>query len=91
MQQLMTHPGVGPITALAFVLVLGTAEAGANRLSVGGRFWSIPAGNVFSPGIKIATDGPSASDHCACAYRGMISVNVHSIRSTSSRITRIAC
>jgi len=27
----------------------------------------------------------------ACAYRGMISVNVHSIRSTSSRITRIAC
>lgn len=27
----------------------------------------------------------------ACAYRGMISVNAHSIRSTSSRITRIAC
>ena len=25
-QRLMTHPGVGPLTALAFVLILGTAE-----------------------------------------------------------------
>jgi len=25
-QRLMTHPGVGPLTALAFVLVIGTAE-----------------------------------------------------------------
>ena len=25
-QRLMTHPGVGPLTALAFVLIIGTAE-----------------------------------------------------------------
>ena len=35
-QRLMTHPGVGPITALAFVLVLGTpiVSAAANRWAV---------------------------------------------------------
>jgi len=31
---LMTHPGVGPITALAFVLVLGTPERFANGKQV---------------------------------------------------------
>ena len=30
-------------------------------------------------------------EDCAGAYRGMMSVNAHSIRSTPSRITRIAC
>jgi len=49
-QRLMTHPGVGPQTALAFVLVIGTAErfgCGSSLLVTSG--WcrrKIPAGNV---------------------------------------------
>jgi len=41
-QQLMTHPGVGPITALAFVLVLGTAERFGCGKQVGSYLGLIP-------------------------------------------------
>jgi transposase len=30
-RRLMTHPGVGPITALAFVLIIGTPRALSSR------------------------------------------------------------
>ena len=39
---LMTHPGVGPITALAFVLVLGTPERFANGKQVASYLGLIP-------------------------------------------------
>ena len=39
---LMTHPGVGPITALAFVLVLGNAERFANGKHVASYLGLIP-------------------------------------------------
>ena len=39
---LMTHPGVGPITALAFVLVLGTAERFDNGKQVASYLGLIP-------------------------------------------------
>jgi transposase len=40
--RLMTHPGVGPITALAFVLILGTADRFACGKQVGSYLGLIP-------------------------------------------------
>jgi transposase len=42
-QGLMTHPGVGPITALAFVLILGVAERFASGKQVGSYLGLIPS------------------------------------------------
>lgn len=42
-QRLMTHPGVGPITALAFVLILGVAERFACGKQVGSYLGLIPS------------------------------------------------
>ena len=42
---LMTHPGVGPITALAFVLVLGTPERFGNGKQVASYLGLIPCEN----------------------------------------------
>jgi transposase len=41
--KLMTHPGVGPVTALALVLTLGPAERFASAKQVGGYFGLIPS------------------------------------------------
>jgi transposase len=40
---LMTHPGVGPVTALAMVLTLGPAERFASAKQVGSYFGLIPS------------------------------------------------
>ena len=42
--KLMTHPGVGPVTALAMVLTLGPAERFASGRKVGSYFGLIPSG-----------------------------------------------
>jgi transposase len=42
-QRLMTHPGVGPITALAFVLILGVAERFDSGKQVGSYLGLIPS------------------------------------------------
>src|SRR5437660_12246488 len=39
----MTHPGVGPVTALAMVLTLGPAERFRDGLKVGSCFGLIPS------------------------------------------------
>ncbi len=41
--KLMTHPGVGPVTALAMVLTLGPAERFGNARQVGSYFGLIPS------------------------------------------------
>ncbi len=41
--RLMTHPGVGPVTALAMVLTLGPAERFASARQVGSYFGLIPS------------------------------------------------
>jgi transposase len=41
--RLMTHPGVGPVTALAMVLTLGPAERFENARKVGSYFGLIPS------------------------------------------------
>ena len=41
--RLMTHPGVGPVTALAMVLTLGPAERFASGKQVGSYFGLIPS------------------------------------------------
>ncbi len=41
--KLMTHPGVGPVTALAMVLTLGPAERFASARQVGSYFGLIPS------------------------------------------------
>jgi len=41
--KLMTHPGVGPVTALAFVLTLGDASRFENAKQVGSYFGLIPS------------------------------------------------
>ena len=41
--RLMTHPGVGPVTALAMVLTLGPAERFASGKQVGSYFGPIPS------------------------------------------------
>jgi transposase len=41
--RLMTHPGVGPVTALAMVLTLGPAERFENARQVGSYFGLIPS------------------------------------------------
>ena len=41
--RLMTHPGVGPVTALAMVLTLGPAERFGNARQVGSYFGLIPS------------------------------------------------
>ena len=40
--RLMTHPGVGPITALAFVLIIGTPERFARGKQIGTYVGMIP-------------------------------------------------
>ncbi|GAC1631291.1 MAG: hypothetical protein NVS9B14_02920 [Candidatus Acidiferrum sp.] len=42
-RRLMTHPGVGPITALAFVLTLGPADRFRRGKQIGSYFGLIPA------------------------------------------------
>src|ERR1700677_4603401 len=42
-KRLMTHPGVGPITALAFVLIIGTPERFARGKQIGSYVGLIPA------------------------------------------------
>jgi len=42
-QKLMTHPGVGPVTALAMVLTLGPAERFENARKVGSYLGLIPS------------------------------------------------
>jgi transposase len=42
-QRLMTHPGVGPLTALAFVLIIGTPERFPRGKQIGGYVGLIPA------------------------------------------------
>jgi transposase len=42
-EKLMTHPGVGPVTALAMVLTLGPAERFENGRKVGSYFGLIPS------------------------------------------------
>jgi transposase len=42
-QRLVTHPGVGPITALAFVLIIGTAERFQCGKQIGSYVGLIPA------------------------------------------------
>ena len=57
-QRLMTHPGVGPLTALAFVLIIGTPERFKCGKQIGSDVGLIPAedsvpainGWVTSPG-----------------------------------------
>ncbi len=41
--KLMTHPGVGPVTALAMVLTLGPAERFGSAKQVGSYFGLIPS------------------------------------------------
>ena len=41
--RLMTHPGVGPITALAFVLIIGTPERFARGKQIGSYMGMIPS------------------------------------------------
>ena len=41
--RLMTHPGVGPITALAFVLIIGTPERFARGKQIGSYVGMIPS------------------------------------------------
>ena len=41
--RLMTHPGVGPITALAFVLIIGTPERFPCGKQIGSYIGLIPA------------------------------------------------
>ena len=43
--KLRTHPGVGPVTALAMVLTLGPAERFASAKQVGSYFGLIPSGH----------------------------------------------
>jgi transposase len=42
-QRLMTHPGVGPLTALAFVLIIGTPERFQCGKQIGSYVGLIPA------------------------------------------------
>jgi transposase len=41
-QRLMTHPGVGPITALAFVLIIGSVERFHSGKQIGGYLGLVP-------------------------------------------------
>jgi transposase len=42
-QQLMTHPGVGPLTALAFLLVIGTPQRFSCGQQIGSYLGLIPS------------------------------------------------
>jgi transposase len=42
-ERLMTHPGVGPLTALAFVLIIGTPERFAGAKQIGTYVGLIPS------------------------------------------------
>src|ERR1035438_3121293 len=43
--RLMTHPGVGPLTALAFVLIIGTPERFPRGKQIGNYVGMIPSEN----------------------------------------------
>jgi transposase len=78
---LMTHPGVGPITALAFVLVLGTAERFDNGKQVASYLGLIPCedssadhwrfGHISKQGNKLLRFllGQSAQSAARCEER----------------------
>ena len=55
-QRLMTHPGVGPVTALAMVLTLGPAERFASRIASG-----VPAAMPQAPAERFASGKQVAS------------------------------
>ncbi len=51
--KLMTHPGVGPVTALAMVLTLGPAERFAGGKQVGSYFGLIPSEHSSGGGQRL--------------------------------------
>jgi transposase len=53
--KLMTHPGVGPVTALAMVLTLGPAERFASARQVGSYFGLIPREHSSGGRQKLGT------------------------------------
>jgi transposase len=53
--KLMSHPGVGPVTALAMVLTLGPAERFANARQVGSYFGLIPREHSSGGRQKLGT------------------------------------
>jgi transposase len=52
-QRLMTHPGVGPVTALAMVLTLGPAERFASGKQVASYFGLIPSEHSSGGGQRL--------------------------------------
>jgi transposase len=63
-QRLMTHPGVGPITALAFVLILGVAERFACGKQVGSYLGSFRARNPVAVANASGTSASKATPCC---------------------------
>ena len=55
-RQLSTHPGVGPLTALAFELVIGTPERFGCAEQIASYVGLVPLG-----GVKRKTDDDSAT------------------------------
>jgi transposase len=63
-RRLMTHPGVGPVTALAFVLTIGPVQRFRRGKQVASYFGLIPA--EHSSGGRGQRLGTSASKEIPC-------------------------
>src|SRR5438876_5809737 len=66
-QRLMTHPGVGPLTALAFVLIIGKAERFQCGKQIASYLGLVPleksSGNRRRHGALVRVHGEVLSQH----------------------------
>jgi transposase len=93
--RLMTHPGVGPITALAYVLIIGTTARFPRGKQIGAYIGMIPSeessGDKTTAGahhqrrqflIALLASGGSPS---SCTYQPGVETPVHPLGDTSAQ------
>jgi Transposase IS116/IS110/IS902 family/Transposase len=69
-RRLMTHPGVGPLTALAYELVIGTPERFHCGKQIASYVGLVPAENAVFVGWGIFIQGATHPSHVASAKAG---------------------
>ena len=66
--RLMTHPGVGPITALAYVLIIGTPDRFERGKQIGTYVGMIPCEESVLASSDLDTSASKAIPYCASCW-----------------------
>jgi transposase len=67
--RLMTHPGVGPLTALAYVLIIGTPARFPRGKQIGTYVGMIPCEDSSAGKQQLGTSASKATLCCASCWR----------------------